>query len=618
MPAPSLPKPTPPQAQNTSSSSTVRKPVAPGAPPNTAPANAASTNTVPQSPQRQPAPPAVANPVTVNEQTRVAGEIQQPRPLRPQEATQAPPVPRQASSPQNATSPPGPQLPPASLSALSSLSSNKLPTTPGGTPPPGGLPSQPGSPPPPQPGDNKATEEGRSPASGSPKFASVKKSPLRFLPFILGGVALLGVIGFVAMRFFGGNSITPATPSSPGNSATQQPANSGKTVTLTYWGLWEPSGVMQEVLDDYQQQNPGVTIEYSKQSHKDYRERLQNAIATGQGPDVFRYHATWVPMLRNELAPLPSSVLSAQEYQNTFYPVAASTLQSEGKLVGIPIMYEGLALLYNTDLFATAGIEPPSTWAELQSAAAQLTIKNGNEIRRSGIALGNSTNVDHFSDILALLMLQNGADFSEPNSNETRDALIFYTNFQKQYGIWSEELPNSTVAFARGDAAMVFAPSWRIHEIKATNPELKFAAVPVPQLGDEKIGWATFWAEGVNAKSNNTEAAWKFLQYMSSAPVLKKLYAAQSQVRPFGELYPRVDMASELSNDPYVGAYILDAPTAYSWYMSSSTHDNGVNDQIIKYYEDAVTAILEGKPVDDVLGTIEQGTRTVLRQYSAE
>lgn len=62
-------------------------------------------------------------------------------------------------------------------------------------------------------------------------------------------------------------------------------------------------------------------------------------------------------------------------------------------------------------------------------------------------------------------------------------------------GVWDDKLPSSTVAFARGDVAMMFAPSWRAHEIAAQNPDLKFKTTTLPQLSDERISWGSYWAE---------------------------------------------------------------------------------------------------------------------------
>lgn len=456
--------------------------------------------------------------------------------------------------------------------------------------------------------------------SGQPKEAKPKKSFLKFLPFVAIGLVVLVVVGLVISRLIGGGSsgsveIDPADNAGSGSGRTTPPA---QQASLEYWGLWEPSQVLEQVIADFQKANPGISIRYTKQSHKDYRERLQTAIASGNGPDIFRFHASWVPMMRNDLQPLPSSVISPAELKDNYYRAANEQLQSNGQPVGVPLMYEGLALLYNKDIFETAGENPPQTWAELRTTASKLTVKSGTTLKRGGIALGNSTNVDNFSDILGLLLFQNGADPTKPNSRFTEDALKFYTNFQTVDGVWDEKMPTSTVAFSRGEVAMIFAPSWRIHDVLAMNPKLNFGVAPIPKLSDQRIAWASFWAEGISARSKNKEAAQTFLKYISQPEVLEKLHGNASQIRSFGELYPRKDMADKLAENEYVAAYLQDAPYAVGWYLSSATHDNGINDQLIKYYADAVTAVAGGKNPTDVLTTIDLGTSQVLRQYGVD
>jgi len=463
------------------------------------------------------------------------------------------------------------------------------------------------------------------------KPAKPKKSFLSKLPFIFGGLAILLVVGVVAFKFFGGKSKT--TPTTPGGSATAPAENNpggqtggqagagevapGETVELEYWGLWEPEEVMQVAIDEFEQNHPGVSIRYVKQSPKNYRERLQTAIASGNGPDMFRYHATWVPMMADDLAPLPASIMSPSEFQETFYSIATKQLQYNGQLVGLPLEYDGLMLFYNKDILQAANESPPTSWAQVRSLAAKLTLKEGNKIKRAGIALGTAENTDHFSDILGLLMLQNGADLTNPDSPEVRDALIFYTNFVKTDGVWDETLPNSTVAFARGEAAMMLAPSWRAHEIKNINPELKFATAPLPRVVEENtITWASYWAEGVNKQGKNQDMAWQFLKFLTSKEMQKKLFAQASTVRAFGEPYSRVDLAAELSQDPILASLMTDATKADSWYLCSNTFDNGINDQIIKYYKDAVNALLSGKDITKVLPTLSQGVQEVLSQYN--
>lgn len=439
----------------------------------------------------------------------------------------------------------------------------------------------------------------------------------KVLLFALIGVVvlLLALVGIRALT--GNNQQQPSSGSSSGG-----PTQAVSSVTLTYWGLWEDSRLLADIIAEYENNNPGVKIDYRKQSHVDYRERLQQAIQSGTGPDIFRYHATWVPMLGSDLAALPTTVMTVSEYQSTFYPVALTQLQYNGQLVGIPLMYEGLALLYNKEMLETANLPVPSTWSELRDAAKKLTVpadineRSGGNITQAGLAIGNAGNVDNFSDILALLILQNGGDPAKPDTQYVRDALTFYTNFVKVDRVWSDRLANSTVAFAKGDVAMILVPSWRIHDVKNLNPALDFGVAPVPQLdSSEPVTWATYWVEGVSNKSKNKEAAWKFLKHMSSPEILKRFYASASDIRSFGEIYPRQDMAAELEGDQLVGAYVLDAPQAKGWYMASFTHDNGLNDQVIKYYEDAVNAMLSGQSADKALAPVVSGMNDILSRY---
>ncbi len=456
--------------------------------------------------------------------------------------------------------------------------------------------------------------------NNQPVFAQAKNSPLKFLPFVLGGLVVVGVVIFLFTKVLGGGS--PSTESDQAAVPSQDNSSGGtssnkKEVVLTYWGLWEPGSVFEDILEDFESQNPGVTVDYRKKSHKDYRSRLQTAIASGNGPDIFRYHATWTPMLTQELAAMPSKIMSPNKYEQTFYPIMAKQLQSDGQIVGVPLMYDGLALYYNKDILKTANEEPPSTWGSLKLLASKLTVKDNGVIERGGLAIGNTTNVQHWSDILGLLIYQNGGDPADPVSSEVRDAIKFFASFGQDSPVFSTSLPSSTVAFAREEVAMIFAPSWRAHEIKNINPDLNFGTAPVPKLSEQEYGWATYWAEGVSSKSKNKEEAWALLEYLSSEKVMKQFYSEQSQMRAFGEIYPRQDLADALSND-LVTAYLLDAPKAQSWYLCSFTHDDGLNDKMIEYYKDATQSVIEGGRTQNVLQTLDKGVKQVLRQYNAD
>lgn len=439
-----------------------------------------------------------------------------------------------------------------------------------------------------------------------------RKFPLK--PVIVGVLAvfLLGIFAFLANNLFFSKKIQQ----------TKGP------IELTYWGLWEDSATMGGLISEYEAQNKGVKINYIKQSKEDYRERLANSLAKGGPgtPDIFRFHNTWVPMLSSQLASLPISVMDPATYQKTFYPVAAQDLRRGADLVGIPLMFDGLGLYLNEDILKAAGKSPPKTWDQLRKLALELTIRDAEgNISQAGAALGRTDNIDHWEDILALMMIQNGADLANPTGKLAEDSLAFFTIFSQKDKIWDETLPPSTQAFAAGKLAMYLGPSWRAFEIKSKNPNLSFIVVPVPQLPkanptDPDVAWASYWAEGVWAKSKVQKEAWEFLKFLSSKDSLQKLYQAAATSRLFGPPYPTPEMAALLEQDPVVGAYVKEAPQARSWYLASRTFDGqtGINSRISAYFADGVNAVLAGKSPKEALGTVAAGVKQVLANYQTK
>ncbi len=441
-----------------------------------------------------------------------------------------------------------------------------------------------------------------------PQQPSMPSLPIK--PILLG----IGAIVVLLIVIFGVRMILSNLSGQGGTSS-----GSNRPVTLTYWGLWESNDAIQSVIKDFENQNPGVTIQYSQQSAKDYNERLQSACARGQCPDIFRFHATWTQSYTQKglLAPVPSSVVSASEFSQYYYPAANTDLKTTQGYMGVPLMTDGLGLYINKRILNASGKSVPTTWDELRVLAGELTVRGANGgIDRAGIALGSAENVDHFSDILGVLILQNGGNPAKPQEGTlVSDALTFYTQFLRSDKVWDETLPNSTYAFAIEKAAMIIAPSWRAFEIKQINPNFEFEIYPIPQLPGKPVAWASYWAEGVAKTSKEQETAWKFLKYMSNPQTLERFHTQASGLRLFGEIYPRTDMADKLTNDKYAGAYVKQAPYAKSWYMASRTFDNGVNDQIIGYYKDAVNKLNTGSAsrIETILSTLEQGVTQALQ-----
>jgi len=419
--------------------------------------------------------------------------------------------------------------------------------------------------------------------------------------------------------------------------------NAGGTVTLNYWGLWEEKGIVSGVIEDFEAKNPGIKINYVMNSKINYRTILAGRLEKTEGaeevPDIFRIHSSWIPMFKENLKPVPATVAKNIGLDEDFYNVYKKDLKEKGQYLAVPLMYDSLMLYYNKDKIQSAQKSLPKTWWGLRNTAKELTVRGEDgQIDVAGVAMGITGNVDHWSDIVGLMMLQNGVDmFNLEDSNSQKkleDILTFYTLFRTADEVWDENLANSTLQFASNKLVFYFAPSWRAFNLDDMNKDLKFEITTVPQLptsdtldmskiesGEVEGGltnkqWGSYWVEGVNSESKNQKEAWKFLEYLASKEGLEKLYTTASQARSFGEIYPRKSMATLVENVTRVRPFLSVADQAQSGYLSSRTFDDGLNEGMIKYFETAIGGIVDKnmQPVQ-VMPDLLNGIRQSIEKY---
>jgi multiple sugar transport system substrate-binding protein len=396
--------------------------------------------------------------------------------------------------------------------------------------------------------------------------------------------------------------------------------NSPKQVTLTYWGLWEDSSVMQGIISNFERQNPNIKIDYSKQDVKQYRQRLVTRINNGTGPDIFRFHNSWTPMLLGGLLALPSDTISKDDFNKYFYPVAQKDLIRNGAIYGIPLEIDVLSLFVNNQLLKSAGLQAPTTWNDFIDTARTITVKDADgKIKTAGAAIGTYGNVNHAPDILSLLFLQNGVNLDNLNNSSDRveSALNFYTSFAtNQNNVWDDTLDPSILAFSKGDLGMYFGYSWDYYTIKqAAGPDLDFSIVPVPQLSNQHIALASYWAEGISAKSKYPKEALLFMKYLAQKDTETNFYAETAGSRAFGEPYARVDLADTLKTNKIIYPVVSQAPDASSSFMVDGTYDDGLNQQSDTYLENAVNSILDNGSPQSAFNTFSQGISQVLQKY---
>jgi ABC-type glycerol-3-phosphate transport system substrate-binding protein len=378
-------------------------------------------------------------------------------------------------------------------------------------------------------------------------------------------------------------------------------------ITLTYWGVFERDYDIQPFIEEFQEQNPDIKINYELRSLNNYRSQIESRAGLEGGPDLFRFHNSWGRSIAQVAAIVPTDVARRIDFSNSFYPVVWSDmLRGTTGYFGIPLMYDGLGLFYNRQILREANVmAPPASWEELfgiNGVGNKLVGRNSSNrsLEIGAIALGTTSNVDHWQDIFGLMMYQANANLALPHStreNTESAKRIFRQAIEEE--LWSSQMPSAINAFAEGRLALMFGVSWRAFDIQKLNPRLDFAVAPVPQLAGSKVGYASYWIEGVanynkavtqgrfsRAQAERRQvAAWKFLEFMHEKERVVRHHAVQAERRLFGEPFARKDLAGNLSENRYLAGILETAEQAKSWYLADKVLSGSYNEELSKAYE---------------------------------
>lgn len=397
--------------------------------------------------------------------------------------------------------------------------------------------------------------------------------------------------------------------------------NAMKPVTLDFWRVYDGEDAFSEIIQKYNALHPYITIKYRKLRYAEYEKELLEAMAEDRGPDIFSIHNTWIGKYQGRLEPLPEKIsmvypvekgtlkkeivpelkttktITVKELKDNFVDAVVSdvvvnikdpeTGKSKESIIALPLSVDTLAVFYNKDLMNNAGIaKPPAYWnKDFQQAVKKLTKQDINgQIIQSGIGLGGGKNIERSSDILSVLMMQNGAvmqgqggqvqfdripaGFAKEQYNPGIWALIFYTDFAnpaKEVYTWNKDLPNSLEMFMSGRLAMFLGYSYHLPVIKSQAPKLKFGITKLPQVENTDIStnFANYWVEAVSKKSQYKDEAWDFIQFAAKEENAKSYLDKTKKPTALRSLI------AEQLEDPEIGIFADQVLTAKSWYHGS-------------------------------------------------
>jgi N,N'-diacetylchitobiose transport system substrate-binding protein len=305
-----------------------------------------------------------------------------------------------------------------------------------------------------------------------------------------------------------------------GDAASQSAAKLSGEASV--WIMDPGSPALQGVINDYatefEKANPGTTVNVEFVPWAQAHDKFTTAIAGGKVPDVAEMGTTWTPEFAEQGAFTEVDKAGAGEYVSSL--VDAATL--DGKVWGKPWYAGARGLIYRKDVLEKAGVEPPTTWEEMQAAAKTIKQKVPDIYPVSYTGLTEHMYLPTIWQAGGEIATQDGESWKAAlNTPEAVEAIKFYTDFYKEGLVpkaavgWEE--PDAQEAFINGDIAMLIGGGWQYNAIVDTKPEMeKNLGTSLEPAGPS--GEGTAFAGGshlvVFEESQNKDLANAFVDFM--------------------------------------------------------------------------------------------------------
>lgn len=311
---------------------------------------------------------------------------------------------------------------------------------------------------------------------------------------------------------------------------------SAQAVEIEYWQYVFDSRVqaMDQLIANFEAANPDITVKHVTFPYADYQTRVTAAKLAGQGPDVVQLFYGWVDnFVAGELIqPLNPETFPHDEIESEFFSIVGAMKRGDD-YYGLPTAVRSLALFYNKNLFAEAGLDPenpPATLDELLAAAEATTKRDGaGNITSVGIAMGMAAQ-DHHWWREGLVRQFGGQPYSDDNRTVTYNdeagiaattwqADLYRTHGVTQIGFMDEP----QAAFRAGLAAMSIDGTFRLGAFGAIEA-FEWGVTELPANADGyRSNYASYFANaiGSGASGEELEAAEKFLAYISSPEAME-------------------------------------------------------------------------------------------------
>jgi multiple sugar transport system substrate-binding protein len=318
-----------------------------------------------------------------------------------------------------------------------------------------------------------------------------------------------------------GGSGSGSTGATKGAKSIKASDMEGAKGNITYCAGKDTSGDLKQGIADFNKQGTGITaklLEFPESADEQRNQFIQRQRAKSGECDAFESDVVWTAEFANQkwLTDMSDYVNSRKD---EFIPSTLESVTYDGKIWGVPRVTDAGFLYYRKDQVKSV----PSTWQEVYKDAKA---KNG--IVYQGASYEGLT-VDYLELAFAAggKVLSEDGKKSEINSPENLKALQFMVD-----GVKSGAAPKAVTTYMEEPARRAFEAGKATYERQwpyayalgnqAPKIKGKFDVAPYPSFeGGGKAAILGGHNMVISAYSKNPGATLKFIDYMTSAPVMK-------------------------------------------------------------------------------------------------
>lgn len=352
---------------------------------------------------------------------------------------------------------------------------------------------------------------------------------MKHAKWLTSGMTLVLALGVTAGCGGSGSSSPGDASSSTGGSSTQAPK---KTINLKMWGGVPPESGPQAVVDAWNKQNPDIQVTYERFVNDDAGNlKLDTALMTGQGADLYvNYQLSRLQKRKESGLTLDLSTFKDYNIDEKMGP-DAKLWQVDGKYYGMPTKKNMSFIWLNKKALDEAGLPIPPldwTWDDMRSYAAKLKKdKSWGLLQHDSNYLGQ---VDAATAAVGYTKADGTSNLNNPLAAKGYEVVFDMMNKDKSTPTYGEQMtskmPTDTM-FLKGETAMLYAGEFIFRSANnlKDNPrsfQIAFAALPRITKNENEFKYPAGLGDviSINAKSSNTEAAWKFLKWYADGGMM--------------------------------------------------------------------------------------------------